>query len=177
MTAILGIFLRISKKARPKKTLNNEYIICYPALIKWSFMGLIIFACIGLTALIIIHPIQNDGDKIAIALMYGALLIFGAYFYIEFFTVKILVGENGITGTSGWRGRREYKWEDVEQITYSPASMLFKVTSLKQGIAPLRIHALNSGIDELQNLYTQKLPKEKWIKACEALRKDKRHSK
>jgi len=53
--------------------------------------------------------------------------------------------------------------------------MWFKVTSSNS--PPLRIHALISGIDNFQKLYIEKLPEEKWIKAHEKFRQDKRVNK
>jgi len=172
---MLGLFFKVAKNSKPIKTDDGEYVLRYSNFIKWFCMGLIIFGAVGLTALLLKHPIKDDGDFIAVVSMYGALILFGAYFYIEFFTVNILVSEGGIKGTSGWRGKREYRWEEIENITYSPTSMWFKVTSSKS--APLRIHALISGVGDFQRFYMEKLPEEKWIKAHEKFGQDKRVNK
>lgn len=172
---MLWLFFKVSKNSKTIKNADGGYVLRYSNIIKWFCMGLVILATVGLTALVIETPIKNDGDITAIISMYGALLLFGSYFYIEFFTVEIIVSEHGIKGTSGWRGKREYRWDEIENITYSPSSMWFKITALKS--APLRIHALISGIDHFQRLYIEKLPEEKWIKAHEKFGQDRRVNK
>lgn len=172
VTLVLWLFFKVAKNSKTIKNADGGYVLRYSNMIRWFCMSLIIFATVGLTALLFQAPIKNDGDIIAVISMYGAILLFGSYFYIEFFTVEIIVSEKGIKGTSGWRGVREYRWDEIENITYSPSSMWFKVTAPKS--APLRIHALISGIDNFQRFYIEKLPKEKWIKAHEKFGQDKR---
>jgi hypothetical protein len=171
---ILGIFSKVAKNSKPLQNDLGEFVLRYSPVIKWSCMGLIIFASLGLTFLLLKNPITDDGDFIAVISMFVALALFGLYFYIEFFTVKILVSENGIRGTSGWRGKREYSWSDIDEITYSAMSMWFKVSAKDK--APLRIHAYISGIDTFQKYYTENMPEKKWSKAHEVFSQDKRVS-
>lgn len=175
VTILLGLFFKVAKNTESIKIDEGEYLLRYSNFIKWFCMGLIIFATVGLTALLLKHPIKDDGDFIVVASMYIALLLFGTYFYIEFFTVKILISGIGIKGTSGWRSKREYRWDEIENITYSPTSMWFKVNS--SNAAPLRIHAYISGIDTFQRFYIEKLPEEKWIGAHEKFGQDRRVNK
>ena len=175
VSLVLSLFFKIAKNSKPIEATDGVYTLCYSNHIKWGCMGLIIFAVVGLTALLFKSPIKDNGDLIAVLSMYGALFLFGLYFYIEFFTVKILVSDSGVTGTSGWRGRRTYAWEDIKEITYSPTSMWFKISSSKA--PPLRVHALISGISVFQQLYIEKLPQEKWVKAQEKFSQDKRVNK
>jgi hypothetical protein len=175
VTIVLGLLFKVAKNSKAIKTADGEYVLRYSSIIKWFCMGLIMFATVGLTAILLKNPIKDDGDFTAVVSMYGALLLFGAYFYIEFFTVEILVSDAGIKGTSGWRGKRQYRWDEIDSISYSPTSMWFKVTSSKT--PPLRIHALISGIDNFQRLYIEKLPEGKWIKAHEKFGQDKRVNK
>lgn len=163
VTLLLGLFFKVAKNSKVHMNAEGAYLLSYSNAIKWSCMGMVIFSFLGLTSLLIKNPIKDDGDFSAVVGLYVAILIFGAYFYIELFTVKILVSKNGIFGTSGWRGTREYSWQEIEEISYSPASMWFKVSSRKS--APLRIHALITGIDTFQKFYIENLPEEKWIEA------------
>ncbi len=172
VTVILWIFFKVAKNSKATKTTDGGYVLRYSETIKWSCMGLVIFGTVGLTYLIFKHPIKDEGDLIAIISMYSALALFGAYFYIEFFTVKILISENGIKGASGWRGAREYSWGEINKITYSPTSMWFKISS--EEIPPLRIHALITGVEIFQKYYIENLPEEKWIKAHEKFGQNKR---
>lgn len=175
VTIVLALFFKVAKNAKTIKNADGDFVLRYSNMTKWFCMGLTIFATIGFTAILFDAPIKDDKDLIAVILMYGALMLFGTYFYIEFFTVEIIVSEHGIKGTSGWRGKREYRWDEIENISYSPASMWFKVTAPHS--APLRIHALISGIDNFLRLCIEKLPEEKWMKAHEQFVKDKRVSR
>jgi hypothetical protein len=163
VTLLLGLFFKVAKNSKVVMNSEGAYILRYSNAIKWSCMGMVLFSFFGLTALLIKNPIKDDGDFSAVVGLYVAILIFGAYFYIEFFTVKILVSKNGIIGASGWRGTREYSWQEIDEISYSPASMWFKVSSRSK--APLRIHALITGIDTFQKFYIENLPEEKWVNA------------
>ena len=175
VTIVLGLFFKVAKNSKPSEASDGVYVLCYSNYIKWGCMGLVIFGGVGLTALLVNIPIKDSGDLVAVLSMYGALFLFGIYFYIELFTVRILVSESGIEGTSGWRGKRTYSWEEIDEITYSPMSMWFKISSSKS--PPLRIHALISGINVFQKLFVEKLPREKWVKAHEKFRQDKRVNK
>lgn len=175
VSLVLGLFFKIAKNSEPIEATEGVYTLCYSNYIKWGCMGLVIFGSVGLTALLFKTPIKDSGDLIAVLSIYGALFLFGIYFYIEFFTVKILVSDFGVSGTSGWRGERTYTWEEIDEISYSPTSMWFKISSSKS--PPLRVHALISGISVFQKLYVEKLPQEKWVKAHAKFSQDKRVNK
>jgi hypothetical protein len=74
------------------------------------------------------HWKKND-DLYSVFFLFGFFGLFAIYLHIEFFTVKIWVGSTGVRGTSGWRGKREYTWDQISKITYSPLSMWFKISS------------------------------------------------
>jgi len=61
------------------------------------------------------------------------------------------------------------------QISYSPLSMWFKVSS--HNIPPLRVHAMITGIDKFQEHYIKYMPEEKWETANEKFMQDKRVNK
>ena len=172
VAAVLALFFIVARNAKTSTTEHGETVLQYHPLIKWGCMGLTIFSALGLTALLFKVPIRSNNELIGVVCLFLALALFGLYFYIEFFTVKIFVGELGIVGTSGWRGTREYTWDEIDQITYSPSSMWFTIKS-KQNV-PLRIHAMISGVSEFQAYYEAMLPEEKWSKASELYNRMKR---
>jgi hypothetical protein len=89
VSLVLGLFFKIAKNSKPIEATEGVYTLCYSNYIKWGCMGLVIFGSVGLTVLLVKTPIKDSGDLIAVLSMYGALFLFGIYFYIEFFTVKI----------------------------------------------------------------------------------------
>jgi hypothetical protein len=89
--------------------------------------------------------------------------------------VKIWVGQTGVRGTSGWRGKREYTCDEISKITYSPLSMWFKVSS--PNTPPLRIHAMITGVNKFQAQYMKNMPENKWKSAYDKFNQDKRVNK
>jgi hypothetical protein len=121
------------------------------------------------------EPIQDNGDNIAAAIIFILFTVIVLYFYIEIFTVKIWISPLGIKGTSGWRGRREYQWNEIEKITYSRTFMWFKVSARNK--TPLRVSALISGLDQFQDFFKKNVPKLMWVSAEKEFSQDKRFNK
>ena len=162
---VIGLLFAAAGKAKPIKTDDGGYLIQYAKALKIFGLALPGLMISSVIALLIYSPIKNSEDAIAVAFLFAFFGLFAAYFYIEFFTVKIHVGPNGIQGTSGWRGKREYSWDEIEAISYSHNSMWFKLTADNK--APLRIHAMISGIDQVLLHFEKYVPQEKWIEAFE----------
>jgi len=149
--------------------MDSKYTLSYPLILK---IFTIIFSVVtlgGLTYLACIYPIQSQNDKLSLIGLYIFTVLFSVYFYIEFFTVKITVSSLGIKGKSGWKGERNYLWPEINEISYSPASMWFKITAKNK--PSLRIHALISGINIFQQYFIEYMPEEKWLSAYEKFNK------
>src|SRR5690606_14570314 len=113
------LFFVVARYGKAAHTDDGELVVQYSGFMKWSCMGLIAFATLGITAAVLTVPVRSTNDLIIVICLYFAIALFGVYFYIEFFTSRILVTEIGIVGTSGWCGRREVVWSDISEITYS----------------------------------------------------------
>lgn len=172
---VLGVLFAAAGRAKPIETEDGGYFLEYAKAIKGFGIGFILLTLGGLVFLLFQAPIKDKGDLYSVFFLLGFFGLFAIYFYIEFFTVKIWVGPTGVRGTSGWRGKREYTWDQISKITYSPLSMWFKISS--SNIPPLRIHAMITGVDKLQAQYMQNLPEEKWKSAYNNFNKDKRVNK
>ncbi|WHI50487.1 hypothetical protein P3339_18905 [Microbulbifer sp. MLAF003] len=172
---VLVLMLGASKNAKPISMENGDVFLKYANSIRGAGLALSIISIGGLFLALIFVPVKTESDARAVIWLFSAAFLFTAYFYIEFFTVKITLKAGGIAGTSGWRGLREYKWSEIEEITYSPVSMWFTIKATAK--APLRIHAWISGIDEFQKHYMANLEKQIWVSAYESALKDERVNK
>jgi hypothetical protein len=172
---ILSILYVASKRAKPIKTTDGGYLLQYSTAIKTFAIGFILLAVGFLTFLFVKEPIQDNGDFIAAILIFILFTIIVLYFYIEIFTVKIWVSPLGIKGTSGWRGQREYRWPEIEKITYSRVFMWFKVSARNK--SPLRVPALISGVDQFRDFFKENVPKLMWVSAEKEFSQDKRFNK
>lgn len=161
-----------SRKARPVTTDDGGCILAYAKPLKWFGLAVPAFMMGGLVSLIVMKPIESVANIKLLLFVFLFVSLAAVYFYIEFFTVKIRVGLAGIEGYSWWRGRRRYTWSEIEKITYSPWSMWFKVSAGNK--APLRIHAMVSGIPEFKKCFLENLPEEKWVSADEKSDRDDR---
>lgn len=172
---ILSILYGASKRAKPIKTTDGGYLLQYSHAIKTFGIGFILLAVGFLIFLFVKEPIQDNGDFIAAAIIFILFTSIVLYFYIEIFTVKIWVSPLGIKGTSGWRGQREYQWQEIEKITYSRVFMWFKVSARNK--RPLRVSALISGVDQFQDFFKENVPKLVWVSAQKEFSQDKRFNK
>ena len=145
--------------------MDQDYTLQYSAGAKTLGIAMPTFMLGGTTFAAVTHGINTQSDLISLLFLYGFSFLLLAYFYIEYFTVSIKVGPNGIEGTSGWRGKRSYKWPEIYEISYSPLSMWFKINA--ENKSPLRIHAWIDGIDIFQQHFIENLPEEKWAAAYE----------
>lgn len=159
---ILGFLLRAARIAKPIKTADNGYLLQYATTIKVFAVIFILLLLSGLLFLLLKFPssLNIKKDPLPVIFIIGMIITIALYFYIEFFTVKIWVGPAGIRGTSGWRGKREYTWQEIDEISYSSQFMMFKISSKNK--TPIRVSALLSGLDMLRKFYTENLPQEKW---------------
>ena len=172
VSIVLGFLFAAAKKAKPIESENGDIVLTYANSIKLLGVVLSIIAIGGTTLILFKDPVKTESDKQAIILMYVFSFLFAVYFYIEFFTVKIILKTNGIEGTSGWRGKRSYKWSEITNISYSPLSMWFKISALNK--RPLRVHGMITGIDKFQNHFMTNLPVAKWKSAYDKAKKDNR---
>ena len=172
---ILGLMFSAAKKAQAIETEDGMYLLEYARPIKYFAVGFTLLTFAGLTWLAFNMPIKKPDDLYVLIGLFVFLGLFAAYFFIEFFTVKIWVGPEGIRGTSGWRGLREYRWQEISRVSYSPSSMWFTVTA--PGKASLRIHALISGLDKFQVFCNQHLAESTWAAASDKFKQDKRVNK
>lgn len=162
---VIGLLFAAAGKAKPIETEDGGFLIEYAKALKIFGFALPGVMLVGLVVMLFFSPIKDSGDAIAVAGLFAFMGLFAVYFYIEFYTVKIHVGPNGIRGTSGWRGKREYTWDEIDNITYSNNSMWFKLIAKDK--APLRIHAMISGINKVLSHFEKHMPQEKWIEAFE----------
>jgi len=173
--AVLGLFFLSAKNAKPIEAGNGDILLTYSTTIKWFCVGLSIFGLGFFSYIGVTMPLETESDKYAFAGVIAMLLLGLLYFYIEFFTVKIILRKSGISGTSGWRGFREYVWTEIDHISYSPRSMWFTISASNK--APLRVHGLITGIDIFQDHVMSNLPKDKWVMAYNNAQKDQRVNK
>lgn len=162
---VLGLLFAAAGKAKPIKNNEGDFLIEYTSALKIFGIALPSFALIGLLVLLFFIEIKDSSDAYGMAGMFAFFGLLAIYFYIEFFTVKIKVGPKGISGTSGWRGKREYSWDEISKVSYSPTSMWFKLSA--KGKAPLRIHAMITGINQVLLHFEKYIPQDKWIEAFE----------
>lgn len=145
--------------------MDIEYTLKYPTSLKYFAAFLSAASLIGLTLLALMHPVQTTYDEMSLYGMYTFIILFTVYSYIEFFTVEIVISSAGIQGKSGWKGKRNYLWSEISEITYSPFTMWFKIITKNK--PSLRIHAWIYGIEAFQKGFIENLPEEKWISAYE----------
>lgn len=169
---ILSVLFTVARRAKPIETEDGGYLLEYAKAIKGFGIGLSLLILGGLIFLLFKSPIKDADELYADIFIFGLFILFTIYFNIEFFTVKIWVGPKGVHGTSGWRGKREYTWDQISRITYSPLSMWFKISA--PSMPSLRIHAMITGLDEFQAQYMKNMPVEKWKSAYDNFNQDKR---
>ena len=145
--------------------IDSSYTLTYSTLLKAFAIIFSVVSLGGLTYLAYIHPAESQDDINSLIFLYILVTLFSAYFYIEFFTVKITVSASGIKGKSGWKGERDYKWNEIYKISYSPSSMWFKVTANNK--STLRLHAFITDINIFQQHFIENMPEEKWLSAYE----------
>ncbi len=149
--------------------MDAEYTLTYSSMLKAFAIIFPIISLGGLAYLAFIYPVQYQNEKISLIGLYVFAVLFSAYFYIEFFTVKITVSALGIKGKSGWKGERDYKWQEIDEISYSPISMWFKITAKNK--PTLRLHAFITGINIFQQHFIENMREEKWLSAYESYNK------
>ena len=160
---MLLVFYTAARRAKPIPTTDGGYLLQYAAVIK-GFVAILILIVIGGMGFALLNiPIRRDSDIYAMGMMSAMALLGVIYLSIEYFTVRVWVGPNGIIGTSGWRGKREYRWDEIKRITYSPSSMLFLINS--PGKPSLRVSAMLSGMDTFSQFCAKYLPAEVWAEA------------
>lgn len=97
----------------------------------------------------------------------GALLlafgILGGLLLLETEKVCISLTDQGIRGTSPWRGPREFPWNQVQDVSYSLLNRWFVLTSL-QG-QKIRVSCFLVGIRTFVAKLKQHVPPEKYVRA------------
>ena len=168
---ILVLIFRTYYITKSLSVIDDGYKLKYSASAKRIGIGLPFLMFILITYAAFTIPIENNEDIVSLIGLYLFTTLFAVYFYIEFFTVEIVLSKNGIEGTSGWRGKRFYSWTDISEITYSPMSMWFKITSPNK--IPLRIHAGIDGIDIFSKYFIENLHEDKWLSAYKSYNQSK----
>jgi len=165
VTLILGFLFSAAGRAKPIKTEGGEYVLEYANTLKLFGLAFPIVLFAGLTIALYLKTPTNSEGVIAAACIFLVISVFAIYFYIEFYTVKIIVGTNGIRATSGWKGLRVYRWSDIQKLSYSENSNWFKLTANEK--PSLRISTMISGLDQMLAHFEEHVPQEKWAGAFE----------
>lgn len=155
---------------------EGDHVLSYSPYIGWIFMALVIALAlfVVLVGLLSIQPPYIKSDRDIYAIVNGVLFFAAAMMYIHIgsLSVRIVVGEKGMRGAFGLGGHREFGWDEIDHIAYSPRTMMYRI-SLKHK-APLRVDGGHDGIEAFQRLYMAKLPEEKWAEAHEAFKQTPR---
>lgn len=172
VSIVLILLLSNAQDTKPEKTKTGDLILQYPNGAK-IFSCVISFILLGGFALIYFNvPVRTEEDNYATILMGVIAIMASVYFCVEFFTVKFVISNFGISITSGWRGYREYKWEEFSEVAYSITLMRFKLKSSSR--SSLSVSGMLTGILLFQKYYMEYMPEKKWIAAYEKVKKDKR---
>ena len=162
---IKKIFISLIGHPDDLKNDYDEHVLTYSPVFKWGSMGGLAFFAIAFPLLVYFNPPKNEDDLIIIPIILSILFIFAVCSYIEFFTVKIVLSKQGLSGRSGWRGKRDYLWSEIEQITFSSKLGWFIISS--EGKVPFRMSSLVRGFYLFPDYCIKNLPEEVYAKAFE----------
>jgi hypothetical protein len=87
---------------------------------KLRFLGLCIaFAIPMLIILLLAASMRQTGQVVPIGVLLLLAGLAGGVLLVETQGLYVVVTESGILGISPWRGRREWRWDQIEQVSYS----------------------------------------------------------
>ena len=164
---VLAILMWLAASEKPEKIGDDSILLQYGKALKILGIGFPLIFLGFLIYVVIERPPKTIDDLQASIFLLCFPLPFLAYFYLEFFKVKIIINNQSISATTPWRGAREYHWSEIEEITYSPSFRWFRIRVKNN--KPLYISAFISGANEFLNRMTQLLPKRVYQKALEKL--------
>lgn len=81
---------------------------------------------------------------IGVAAFFALLLV---PLYLEFFRVRIIVTEEGLQCRSGWRPKREVRWDEIKSVDFSATLQWYRMHTEGKGI--VRLHVFLSGLQSL----------------------------
>lgn len=133
----------LASRANPKaKETDGRKVITYGVPIK--ILGWVMMALGGF---FVFAASKASQDQTVIAWSVAGTIFFGCLsLWVEFYLVSIEFTSTDIHTRSPWRKKRQIKWEDITEYSYSEINRWYKLKTKSNGI--IRLSILLSGLDD-----------------------------
>jgi len=122
----LGLLVAAARRGTPTPTADG-LVFRHSAVFRGLALALAVLPPVGITALLFVVPIKDDGDIWAIVGLYGLFLVLGLPLLWETQRYALVVTSQGLDCRSPWRGRFFIRWDDVERVSYSGVNSWFVI--------------------------------------------------
>lgn len=163
---VLILLIKLASREEPRKIGKNGVLLEYGRTIKVFGMSLSIFFLVFIAVMGIKDP-PDDGEMGLFYTVLGIPLTTLTYFYLEFFRVRILLTDETITASTPWRGTRYYKWEEIQEVSYSPVFRWLKIKFYNK--KTLYVSEFITGFGEFIRKMMDKVPIPKYQKALDRM--------
>jgi len=162
--------LTAARRARPATdSATGNRIYTYVWYLKVAFIWMLPSTALG--GYFFVKQVNtNPSDLYGIILLGTPFLLFvfmTIYGLLEIFLTRLIVSDQSIISFSPWRGRREFRWDEIESVSYSAkvGGLTLKGPDGKK----IRASVYLAGSGQLTEELRRRVPKERWIASGEGL--------
>lgn len=160
----LAILMAAAKRGKPTTNPGTSFLTFRHHILLRGFSLFLAFGMpIGITALIIAMPPKDQGDYLAILIIYALFAALGVPLLWESMRFALVIGPKGLDCHSPWRSRQFILWDEVEEVSYNPLLAWHVIRAV--GGEKFRVPALVSGLNAFLEACEQRLPPAKLRRA------------
>lgn len=155
--AFLVFLLGAAKRGQPEAEPGTGHLLFrHHSLMRWFAYFAAFGIPIGITALVIAFPPKDPGDTLAILGLYALFAMLSAPLLWESLRFALIVRPEGLECRSPWRGTQFFKWNEVEELSYSSLGSWFVIHA--EGGRTFRVPVLTPGLNPLLEIFERHLP-------------------